>query len=84
MNIQSDNLDEEINLLELLQVLWQGKIIIISLTAFVSIIGVVYSLSLPNVYESKALLVPVDSSNSISGALGSYRDFYFNIFISLI
>ena len=72
MNIQSDNLDEEINLLELLQVLWQGKIIIISLTAFVSIIGVVYSLSLPNVYESKALLVPVDSSNSISGALGSY------------
>ena len=34
MNIQSDNLDEEINLLELLQVLWEGKIIIISLTAF--------------------------------------------------
>ena len=73
MNIQSDNLDEEINLLELLQVLWEGKIIIISLTAFASIFAVVYSLSLPNVYESKALLAPVDSSSSISGALGSYR-----------
>ena len=42
------------------------------MTAFVSIIGVIYSLLLPNIYESKALLVPVDSSSSISGALGSY------------
>ena len=74
MNTQSNNLDDEINLLELLEVLWQGKFIIISLTSFASIIGVLYSLSLPNVYESKALLVPVDSSgSSISGALGSYR-----------
>ena len=73
MNIQSDNHDEEINLLELLQVLWEGKIFIVSLTAFASIFGVLYSLSLPNVYESKALLVPVDSSSSISGALGSYQ-----------
>ena len=44
MNIQSDNLDEEINLLELLQVLWEGKIIIISLTAFASIFAVVSDL----------------------------------------
>lgn len=73
MNIQSNNLDNEISLLELLQVLWQGKWIIISLTTFASVIGIVYSLLLPNVYESKALLVPVDSSSSISGALGSYR-----------
>ena len=73
MNIQSENLDEEINLLELLKVLWEGKIIIISLTAFASIFAVVYSLLLPNVYESKALLAPVDSSSSISGALGSYQ-----------
>ncbi len=73
MNTQSNNLDDEINLLELLQVLWQGKILIISLTSFASIFGVLYSLSLPNVYESQALLVPVDSSSSsISGALGSY------------
>ena len=28
--------------------------------------------SLPNIYESKALLVPVGSSNSMSGALGGY------------
>ena len=40
------------------------------MTAFVSIIGVLYSLSLPNIYTSKALLVPVNSSSGISGALG--------------
>ena len=73
MNIQSNNLDDEINLLELLQALWQGKFIVISITALASIIGVLYSLSLPNIYESKALLVPVDSSSSISGALGNYQ-----------
>ena len=28
---------------------------------------------LPNIYESKALLVPVNSSSGISGALSSYR-----------
>ena len=50
----------------------EGKWIIVSLTAFVSIIGVIYSLLLPNIYESKAMLVPVNSSSGISGALGSY------------
>ena len=73
MNIQPDNLDEEINILEVLKVLWEGKIIIISLTAFASIFAVLYSLSLPNVYKSEALLAPVEASSSISGAFGSNR-----------
>ena len=67
-----NDFNEEIDLQELSYVLWQGKWIIVSLTSFVSIIGVIYSLLLPNIYESKALLVPVNSSSSISGALGSY------------
>jgi len=69
-NNDSNNFENEIDFLELLYVLWQGKWIIVSLTAFVSIIGVLYSLSLPNIYTSKALLVPVNSSSGISGALG--------------
>ena len=64
--------DNEIDLLELFHVLFKGKWIIVSMTAFASIIGVIYSLFLPNIYESKALIVPVKSSSSISGALGSY------------
>ena len=42
------------------------------MTSFVSVVAVTYSLLLPNIYESKALLVPVNSSNGISGALQSY------------
>ena len=67
----SNDLDV-IDLRELFYVLWEGKWIIVSLTTFASIFAVIYSLSLPNIYESKALLVPVDSSSSISGALRSY------------
>ena len=71
-NKHSNDFDDEIDLRELFYVLLEGKWIIVSLTAFVSIIGVIYSLLLPNIYESKAMLVPVNSSSGISGALGSY------------
>ena len=67
-----NDFDDEIDIRELFYVLLEGKWIIVSVTVFVSIIGVIYSLLLPNIYESKALLVPVSSSSSISGALGSY------------
>ena len=71
-NKHPNDFDDEIDLRELFYVLLEGKWIIVSLTAFVSIVGVIYSLSLPNIYESKAMLVPVNSSSGISGALGSY------------
>jgi uncharacterized protein involved in exopolysaccharide biosynthesis len=64
--------DDEIDLRELFHILFQGKWIIFSVTTFMSIAAVIYSLSLPNIYESKALLVPVDSSNSISASLKGY------------
>ncbi len=67
----SDDLDDVIDLKDLYRVLLKGKWIIVSVTTFISIIGVIYSLLLPNIYESKALLVPVNSSNNY-GALQSY------------
>jgi uncharacterized protein involved in exopolysaccharide biosynthesis len=71
-NKRPNGFDNEIDLRELFYVLLEGKWIIVSVTAFVSIIGVIYSLLLPNIYESKTMLVPVNSSSGISGALGSY------------
>jgi len=71
-NKHPNDFDDEIDVRELFYVLLEGKWIIVSLTAFVSIVGVIYSLSLPNIYESKAMLVPVNSSSGIAGALGSY------------
>ena len=71
-NFHSNNLDDEIDLIEIFNVIWQGKWIIISLTAFVSIIAVYISLLMPNMYESRAILTPADSSGSISRSLQSY------------
>ena len=71
-NKHPNDFNDEIDLQELFHVLLQGKWIIVSITAFVSIIGVIYSLTLPNIYESKALLAPVNSSSSITGALQGY------------
>lgn len=71
-NNNINNFEDEIDLRKLFYILLNGKWIIVSITSFASIIGVIYSLLLPNMYESKALLVPVNASSGISGALGSY------------
>ena len=71
-NKHPNDFDDEIDLIELFNVLLEGKWTIVSLTAFISTLGVIYSLLLPNIYESKATLVPVNLSSGISRALGSY------------
>jgi len=67
-----NDFDDEIDLQEIFNVLFKGKWIIVSLTVMISIIGVIYSLSLPNVYQSKAVLVSSNPSSSISAALGGF------------
>tara|TARA_Y100000389_G_C17395082_1_gene482066 strand:+ start:192 stop:1136 length:945 start_codon:yes stop_codon:yes gene_type:complete len=64
--------DNSIDLQELFNVILNGKWIIASVTALFSIIGVIFSLYLPNIYQSKALLAPVQASSGISGALQNY------------
>jgi LPS O-antigen subunit length determinant protein (WzzB/FepE family) len=72
-NKSSNDFDDEIDLQEFFYILLEGKKIIFSVTAFVSIIAVIFSLILPNIYESKALVVPVNSPSGIGGALGGYN-----------
>ena len=73
---QSDNnpsnFDDQIDLRNLFSVILDGKWLIISVTAFVATIGVLYSLLLPNIYESKAILVPVNPSSGIYSSIGGY------------
>lgn len=71
---RSDDFDEEIDIKELFSVLMAGKLVIIAVMTLVSIIAVIYSFLIPNIYESRALLVPVNSSNSISGAYRGYSN----------
>ena len=54
---------EEIDLKEIFSVIWQGKYLIVILAASFSILAMIYSLSLPNIYQSKALLSPVGEDN---------------------
>ena len=59
--------DDEIDLRELFLVLWDGKVWISAITAAAAAISVIVVLSLPNIYESKALLAP--KSDGSSGGL---------------
>lgn len=64
--------DDEIDLRELFAVIWQGKWIIIAVTAVFAVASVFYALSLPNIYKSEALLAPAAEQKSagLSGQLG--------------
>ncbi len=60
-----NDFDHEIDLKELFLVCVRSKWIIISMTAFLLMIGIIYSLLSPNIYQSKALLAPVNESSSL-------------------
>lgn len=64
--------DDEIDLRELFAAIWQGKWIIIAVTAVFAVASVFYALSLPNIYKSEALLAPASEQKSagLSGQLG--------------
>ena len=69
--VDKTNTIEEINLIGLLKNVWENKWIIGATTTFFSLVAVIYSLSLPNIYESKALLSPVDEDISASQSAGN-------------
>jgi len=69
---QQSFIEEEIDFGELFQALKDGRWIIISSTSFFILIGVIISLMLPNIYHSKALLVPVNTSSGMLSSLQSY------------
>jgi len=72
-NNHLNNFDyQEIDLRELFSVLWQEKRIVIYITTPLLILGLIYSLILPNLYKSSAILSPTDSTSSISKSLQNY------------
>ena len=62
MNTSVNN-ENEIDLSELISVLWQGKWVIAAVTTIFSIVAVIYSLSLANIYQSRAIVTPVGESS---------------------
>ena len=72
-NQNTNNLDAEIDLLELLKILWAGKIKIIVITILFAICSVYYALSIPNQYKATSLLTPTQSSGGgVSSAMSQF------------
>lgn len=65
--------ENEIDILELVSIIWKRKFLIAGLVLIVSIATVVYVIAQDNIYESVAVLKPVEQSSSTSslGGLGS-------------
>lgn len=59
--------EDEIDLRELFSVIWQGKWLIIAITAVFTIASVGLALYLPNIYKSEALLAPAAEEQSGGG-----------------
>jgi capsular polysaccharide biosynthesis protein len=66
--------NNELDFKDILHALVSGKWIIISLTTLFSVVGIIYCLLLPNIYESEALFVPVNTSSGLSGSLKNYSN----------
>tara|TARA_B100000963_G_scaffold362025_1_gene402257 strand:- start:23286 stop:24215 length:930 start_codon:yes stop_codon:yes gene_type:complete len=64
--------DDRIDFLEIIKILWGKRIVIFTFTSIISIIAIIYALYLPNIYSSKAHLVPQVENSSASSALGAY------------
>ena len=64
--------DDEIDIKELFIILFKNKWLVLSFTVIAAIASVFYSLSLPNIYQSKTILVATQSSNNSSSAMQSY------------
>lgn len=75
MPMQNNIADDEIDLRELFAVIWQGKWLIIAITALFAVASVVYAISQPNIYKSEALLAPAeqeggDGLSALAGQFG--------------
>ena len=64
---QSDTNNDEIDLLEIIKVVWDKRINIIVITSVAALISIIYAISQPNIYYAEALLAPAggDGEGSI-------------------
>jgi len=72
MKQPSEGFDDEIDLKELFLVLWKGRVPIVLGTLIGAILSVGYALSLPNIYEAKALLAPKAEGSGLNGFAGQF------------
>ena len=64
-------LDDELDLTELVNVLWINKLFLASLTGLFALISIIYSLTLTNIYTAETTLAP-SASGDMSSNLSQY------------
>jgi uncharacterized protein involved in exopolysaccharide biosynthesis len=64
--------DDEIDLRELIAVLWAEKRLIVAVTAFFAIASVVFALLQTNIYRAEAVLAPADTEQSSGGLAAQF------------
>ncbi|BCV48786.1 Wzz/FepE/Etk N-terminal domain-containing protein [Shewanella algae] len=67
--------DDEIDIRELISVIWQGKWLIAGVTLVFAVASVVIALMLPNIYKSEALLAPASEEQGAGGLAGLASQF---------
>jgi capsular polysaccharide biosynthesis protein len=70
--INKDYSNEEIEIKELFLIIWRNYFFILLFTSLSALGSLFYSLSLPNIYTSSAILSPQQGNDSISNNLGNY------------
>lgn len=65
---------EDLNFIEFFNALISGRWIITSIIFITTIIAIIYSLTLPNIYESKAILHSVESKGRATSSMQNYSD----------
>ena len=68
----NNNYDDEIDLRELFHVLWDKIFYIGAITSIFSLISIIYALLLPNIYQSQAVMMPMEANQGMSSMLGQY------------
>lgn len=66
--------DDEIDLRELFSVIWQGKWLIIAVTAVFAIGAIIFAIKQPNIYKSETLLAPAseEQGGGLSGLASQF------------
>lgn len=69
-----DTSEEEIDLNELIRVIWKAKILIFLVTTVFAVVSIVYAINQPNIYMSEALLAPSEQegTSGLSGLGGQF------------
>lgn len=72
-NLVNDELNhDEINFNDFFRIFLKSKLIIFSCMLLMTSLAILYSISLPNIYQSSVIVAPKNNQNSISGALNNY------------